>query len=54
MVGDTKFDVLGAAAHGISAIGVSWGYGKVEEMTKAGAIAIAHSPSELFDLLVRA
>lgn len=54
MVGDTKFDVLGAAAHGISAIGVSWGYGKVEEMTKAGAIAIAYSPSELFDLLVRA
>lgn len=54
MVGDTKFDVLGAAAHGISAIGVSWGYGKVEEMTKAGAIAIAHNPSELFDLLVRA
>jgi len=54
MVGDTKFDVLGAAAHGISAIAVSWGYGNVEEMMKAGAIAIAHNPGELFDLLIHA
>ena len=51
MVGDTAFDVIGAAAHGIPTIGVSWGYGKVEDMEKAGAAAIANSPRELFELL---
>ena len=51
MVGDTAFDVIGAAAHGISTIGVSWGYGKVEDMQNAGAIAIAHTMTELLDLL---
>lgn len=51
MVGDTKFDVIGAAAHGIPAIGVSWGYGKVEDMVSAGAAAIAYSMDELFALL---
>ena len=51
MVGDTAFDVIGAAAHGIPAIGVSWGYGSVEDMEKAGAAAIAHSVEELYSLL---
>lgn len=51
MVGDTKFDVIGAAAHGIPTIGVSWGYGTVEDMDAAGAIAIAHSSEELLQLL---
>ena len=53
MVGDTKFDVLGAAAHSIPTIGVTWGYGKEEDMVSAGAIAIAHSPEELFTLLTQ-
>ena len=47
MVGDTEFDVLGAAAHGIPTIGVAWGYGKVEAMEQAGAIAIAHTMDAL-------
>ena len=51
MVGDTAFDVIGAAEHNISTIGVSWGYGKEEEMNEAGAIAIAHTPDELLFLL---
>ncbi len=51
MVGDTEFDVLGAAAHGIQTIGVSWGYGKVEAMEQAGAVAIAHSMDELLQLI---
>jgi len=53
MVGDTSFDVIGAAAHGIPAIGVSWGYGKEEDMVSAGALAIAHTMDELFTLLTR-
>lgn len=51
MVGDTAFDVIGAKAHGIPTIGVSWGYGEVSDMEKAGAAAIAHSAEELLALL---
>ena len=47
MVGDTEFDVLGAAEHGIDTIGVSWGYGKVSAMEQAGAAAIANNMDEL-------
>lgn len=52
MVGDTAYDVEGAAVNGIPTIGVSWGYGKLEDMEAAGAKAIAHSPAELLDLLL--
>lgn len=51
MVGDTAFDVLGAAAHGIPTVGVSWGYGSVEEMRNAGAVAIANTMDELLSIL---
>ena len=51
MVGDTKFDVIGAKHHGIPCIGVSWGYGTVEDMTQAGAAAIAYSMEELLAFL---
>ena len=47
MIGDTEFDVTGAAAHGIKTIGVAWGYGKVADMERAGAVAIAHTMAEL-------
>lgn len=51
MIGDTVFDVLGAASHGIPAIGVSWGYGDPEEMRKAGAVAVAANMEELLNLI---
>ena len=51
MVGDTAFDVIGAKAHGIPTLGGSWGYGKTEDMTAAGAAAIADTSRELFGLL---
>ena len=51
MVGDTKFDVLGAKAHGIPCIGVSWGYGTVAEMQEAGAHSIAYTTGELEEML---
>lgn len=53
MVGDTVYDILGAAAHGIPAIGVSWGYGSVEEMEHAGAAAIADTMEDLHELLAK-
>ena len=52
MVGDTAYDVLGAAEHGIPTIGVAWGYGTVEDMKKAGATAIVNSPAQLLDMLL--
>ena len=51
MIGDTVFDVLGAASHGIPTIGVSWGYGDPEEMRRAGAIAVATNMDELLNLI---
>jgi len=51
MVGDTAYDVTGAAAHDIPTVGVSWGYGEIADMEAAGAIAIAHSMDELYWLL---
>lgn len=51
MVGDTKFDVIGAKEHGIPTIGVSWGYGEVQDMVDAGAVAIVYSTDELMKLL---
>ncbi len=54
MVGDTKFDVIGAKAHGIPTVGVSWGYGEVGDMVDAGAVAIADTAGELLELLRRA
>lgn len=53
MVGDTKFDVIGAKKHGIPTIGVSWGYGTVEDLQEAGSAGIAHSMEELYSLLTR-
>lgn len=53
MVGDTHYDILGAKAHNIPAIGVSWGYGEVADMENAGATAIAYSVSQLEELLMK-
>ena len=51
MVGDTVYDVVGAKALGIPCIGVSWGYGEVADMEKAGAVSIAWSMEELLSTL---
>lgn len=51
MVGDTAFDVIGAAAHGIRTVGVSWGYGSVSEMQSAGVAAVADTPDQLLGLI---
>lgn len=51
MVGDTDYDVIGAKAHGIPTIGVTWGYGEAAAMESAGAIALADTPQALRSLL---
>lgn len=50
MVGDTIYDVKGAAYHHIPCIAVTWGYGVVEDMRAADA-TIAGSMEELYLLL---
>jgi phosphoglycolate phosphatase len=47
MIGDRRFDVEGAATHGIDTIGVTWGYGSREELHAVGAWAIAEHPSDV-------
>ena len=51
MVGDRKHDLLGAIANAMTPIGVSWGYGTIEELREAGARVIAGSPAELVTLI---
>jgi len=51
MVGDRKHDLIGAAAHNLPAIGVSYGYGSMEELQAETPFAIADSPAALYQLL---
>ena len=51
MVGDRKYDVYGAAEHGIPCIGVLYGYGSREELVSAGATMLCETVSELPELL---
>lgn len=51
MVGDTAYDVVGAKAHNIPCIGVSWGYGQISDMKNAGAVSVADTMEQLYELL---
>lgn len=51
LVGDTKYDVLGAAQAGIPCIGVRWGYAAPGELEAAGAARIVETMDELLRLL---
>jgi phosphoglycolate phosphatase len=44
MIGDRKFDILGAKAVGIAAMGALWGYGSREELNEAGAERLIATP----------
>lgn len=52
MVGDRKYDVLGAQENGIPCIGVLYGYGSREELSAAGASFIAENLEALKKLLL--
>jgi len=53
MIGDRKFDVEGARAQEVESIGVSYGYGSIEELKVAGADYIVRTVGELENLLYR-
>ncbi len=50
MIGDTVYDVIGSKNHHIPCIGVSWGYGNVQDMIDAGAISIVDTIDGLFHI----
>lgn len=52
MVGDRKHDIKGAQKVGIDNIGVLYGYGDKEELTRAGADRIVASVEELGQILL--
>lgn len=52
MVGDRKFDILGAKSMGMLSVGVSYGYGSLEELETAGADYIVNSVKELEKVLI--
>lgn len=52
MVGDRKYDVEGAKANGLPAIGLLLGFGSKEELEEAGATAIARNFKDLEKILL--
>lgn len=53
MIGDRKYDIEGARTFHIESIGVTYGYGSMEELQGARADYIVQSVSELKKLLMR-
>jgi phosphoglycolate phosphatase-like HAD superfamily hydrolase len=47
MVGDRSHDAEGAAANAVEFVGVTWGYGSVEELRAHGAVNLIDHPREL-------
>ena len=52
MVGDRRYDAVGARCNGIEAIGVLWGFGSREELQAAGVSRLLERPEQLGDLMV--
>ena len=52
MIGDREYDVRGARACNMDAVGVLYGYGSREELTAAGAWRIAESVTDLRRILL--
>jgi len=51
MVGDTKFDIIGANKFGMDSVGVLFGYGTEEELKKEGATYICENAEEIWNIL---
>ena len=49
MVGDRRYDIAGARAVGMRALGVLWGFGAREELEAAGADRLVDQPADLAD-----
>ena len=47
MVGDREHDIIGAKKNGLTALGVTYGYGSESELLEAGAETVLHRPKEV-------
>ena len=47
MVGDRHVDIEAARAHGLRAVGVTWGFGTADELQAAGADVLVTTPADL-------
>lgn len=51
MVGDREHDAIAARAHGLVAVGVTWGIGSADELRRAGVDHLVEHPAALLELL---
>ena len=51
MVGDRRYDVIGAKDNGIKSIGALYGYGSREELSEAGADFIVENVGDIYDIV---
>ncbi len=52
LIGDTKFDMEGAALTGIRGIGVTYGFGSLSDLEEYSASYIAHNPGEITKIIL--
>lgn len=52
MIGDRKYDIIGARLHNIASIALTFGYGTKEELEQEKPTYIAQKVSDLYQLLV--
>ena len=53
MVGDRKFDIEGAKQAGVFAVGVSYGFGTLDELESMGADCICDTPKQISELILQ-
>lgn len=51
MIGDREYDILGAKEHGLDSMGVLFGFGDYEELSKAGANYIVENVADILKYL---
>ena len=52
MVGDTKFDIMGAVDAGVPSVAVTFGFGDVDEMIVAGANYVVKNCDEIKNIVL--
>ena len=53
MVGDRKYDVIGAKKCGVDCVGVRFGYAEPDELENEGAVYVAQDADNLFNYLTK-
>ena len=51
LVGDTKYDAMGAKEFDVDFLAVDYGFGSVDEMKEVGMVKLVSSPMEVYDYI---